>query len=127
MLYSINKTFNLNNLGVLGFWGIATVIPMEVAASKALNYNLGVKLIRGAYMNEERNLAAEQGYESPIWEDIESTHKCYNYCMQYVIENMKKEDMVFVASHNVETCDIAKRLATVCHFYEDRKSVVEVT
>lgn len=91
---------------------MATVIPMEVAASKALNYNLGVKLIRGAYMNEERNLAAEQGCESPIWEDIESTHKCYNYCMQYVIENMKKEDMVFVASHNVETCDIAKRLAT---------------
>jgi len=31
----------------------------EVASSKALGFNLGVKLIRGAYMNEERALAAE--------------------------------------------------------------------
>jgi proline dehydrogenase len=57
---------------------MATVIPMEVAAAKALGYNLGVKLIRGAYMNEERQLATQNGLESPIWEDIESTHKCYD-------------------------------------------------
>lgn len=69
---------------------MAQVIPMEVAASKALGYNLGVKLIRGAYMNEERTLAAEQGVESPIWDDIEATHKCYNTCMEHVIMNMKK-------------------------------------
>jgi hypothetical protein len=29
----------------------------EVATSKILGYNLGIKLIRGAYMNEERELA----------------------------------------------------------------------
>ena len=29
-------------------------IRMEVRASKELGYNLGLKLIRGAYMNEER-------------------------------------------------------------------------
>jgi proline dehydrogenase len=40
---------------------MATVIPMEVAAAKALGYNLGVKLIRGAYMNEERQLATKLG------------------------------------------------------------------
>jgi hypothetical protein len=34
--------------------------------------------------------------------------------MQHVIENMKVEDMVFVASHNVETVNLAKRLATEC-------------
>jgi len=91
---------------------MAKVIPMEVAASKLLGYNLGVKLIRGAYMNEERTLAAKNGYESPIWDDIESTHKCYNDCMEHVIENMKPEDMVFIASHNVDTVEIAKNLAT---------------
>ena len=36
---------------------MAHVIPMEVAASQLIGYNLGVKLIRGAYMNEERELA----------------------------------------------------------------------
>jgi proline dehydrogenase len=42
------------------------IIKYEVAASKKLGYNLGIKLIRGAYMNEERQLAKEMGYESPI-------------------------------------------------------------
>lgn len=50
------------------------VIPMEVRASKELGYNLGLKLIRGAYMNEERQLSEEQGTASPVWDDIESTH-----------------------------------------------------
>ena len=35
------------------------VIQMEVEASKTYNFNMGIKLIRGAYMNEERNLAEE--------------------------------------------------------------------
>ena len=38
---------------------MAKTIPMEVRASQEFNFNLGVKLIRGAYMNEERELAAE--------------------------------------------------------------------
>ena len=33
-------------------------IPMQVRASQEFGFNLGVKLIRGAYMNEERELAA---------------------------------------------------------------------
>jgi hypothetical protein len=33
------------------------VVPLEIEASRKLGFNLGVKLIRGAYMNEERSLA----------------------------------------------------------------------
>jgi len=36
---------------------MANVIPMEVRASQEFDYNMGIKLIRGAYMNEERELA----------------------------------------------------------------------
>lgn len=54
------------------------LIPMEVRASKNFNFNLGIKLIRGAYMLEERGLALEQGRESPVWDQIEDTHRCYN-------------------------------------------------
>ena len=32
-------------------------VPLEIECSKRLGYNLGIKLIRGAYMNEERTLA----------------------------------------------------------------------
>ena len=49
-------------------------VPLEIECSKKLGFNLGIKLIRGAYMNEERKLAAEGKYESPVHETIESTH-----------------------------------------------------
>lgn len=35
------------------------VMDMEVKAKKAYNFNLGVKMVRGAYMDEERRLAKE--------------------------------------------------------------------
>lgn len=60
---------------------MSQVIRDEVACSQALGYNLGVKLIRGAYMNEERSLAADQGVESPVCDTIEATHANYDYCM----------------------------------------------
>lgn len=40
---------------------MTSVIPMEVRAATEHNFNLGIKLIRGAYMMEERELAAKQG------------------------------------------------------------------
>ena len=79
---------------------MATTIPMEVRASKEAGYNIGIKLIRGAYMNEERALAEEQGHESPVWDTIEGTHNCYNGNMTHIIQEMTDTDMLFVASHN---------------------------
>ena len=64
------------------------LIPMEVRASHTFGFNLGVKLIRGAYMNEERTLAQEQDKESPVWDCIEDTHSCYNDSMEHIIRHM---------------------------------------
>jgi len=88
------------------------VIPMEVRASAEFGYNLGIKLIRGAYMNEERNLASEQGRESPVWDTIEDTHKCYNTNMAHILRSMKPTDSLFVASHNVDTVALAKEITS---------------
>jgi len=63
-------------------------IPLEIKTAKTLGYNLGIKLIRGAYMNEERRLAKENNYESPVWDTIEDTHKNYNRNLQLIIENL---------------------------------------
>ncbi len=69
---------------------MAKLIPMEVRASKEHGFNLGIKLIRGAYMNEERTLASEQQVESPVWDTIEDTHTCYNGAMEHIIRNMRE-------------------------------------
>lgn len=41
-------------------------IEKEMAVSKILGYNIGIKLVRGAYMNEERHIAEMQGVDSPV-------------------------------------------------------------
>ena len=68
----------------------------EIAASQALGFNLGVKLIRGAYMNEERAIAAEEGVESPVWDTIEHTHSCYNDCMKMVLDNIDENGLILI-------------------------------
>jgi proline dehydrogenase len=86
------------------------VISHEIECSKKLGYNLGLKLIRGAYMTEERTLAKESGVESPVWDTVEATHSCYNDCLKLAVENVKENSLVFVASHNPASVNIAKSI-----------------
>lgn len=86
------------------------VIQDEIASSQALGYNLGIKLIRGAYMNEERSIAAEQGVESPVWDTINDTHACYNECMDRIMDNLDEHGMLFIASHNKDSVEKAKNI-----------------
>lgn len=96
---------------------------MEVATAKQFGYNMGIKLIRGAYMLEERDLAQKGGYESPVFESIEDTHKCYNDNMSHIINNMTEKDMMLVASHNTESVDIATNLIDERDFKSNNRVV----
>jgi proline dehydrogenase len=89
---------------------MSKVVPLEIEASKRLGYNLGVKLIRGAYMNEERTLARQGGYESPVHETIEDTHNCYNTNLRILTASFKPNDRIFVGSHNLESVELARQL-----------------
>ena len=65
-------------------------------------YVLGVKLVRGAYMEKERARAAEKNYPSPIQPDKESTDRDFNSALRYCFDNLA--DITFVnASHNEES------------------------
>ena len=81
----------------------------EVAAQKVLGYCLGVKLVRGAYIKEERYLAEKFGYESPCWDDIESTHKSYNGNMTYVMQNLDEKGMMLCGTHNHDSVALFKK------------------
>jgi len=90
--------------------GMRQVIQDEVACARALGFNIGIKLIRGAYMNEERSLAAEEGVESPVWDSIDQTHDCYNDCMTHVLNNLDEQDLILVGSHNKDSIEKAKAI-----------------
>jgi len=60
---------------------------------------LGVKLVRGAYMEKERKRALEKGYPSPIQPDKEASDRDYNAAVEFSIEHMDWI-AVIVATHN---------------------------
>ncbi len=70
---------------------------------------LGMKLVRGAYMEKERNRAIEKGYRSPIQPDKQSTDADYDAAVNYSIENIDTISTI-VASHNEKSNLLAVEL-----------------
>ena len=66
-------------------------------------YLCAVKLVRGAYMEKERQRAREMGYPSPIQESLEDTHRAYNEGLKFCIDNIG-ELYVCNATHNEQSC-----------------------
>jgi proline dehydrogenase len=65
-------------------------------------YILGAKLVRGAYLEKERERAAEMGYESPIHDDKRATDEDFDAAMDYCLKHL--DEVSFVAgTHNEES------------------------
>ncbi len=67
--------------------------------AKQQGFMLGMKLVRGAYMEKERSRAFAEDYESPIQANKESTDNDYDASVEYCINHID-EISVIVASHN---------------------------
>lgn len=68
-------------------------------AAKQKGFVLGVKLVRGAYMEKERRRAEEKGYPSPIQPDKKSSDADYNEAVQLCIDHLEQVSVI-VATHN---------------------------
>jgi proline dehydrogenase len=66
-------------------------------------YLLGVKMVRGAYMEKERKRAAELGYPSPIQPDKKSTDQDFNASLSYCVEHIDQIGFV-CGTHNEDSC-----------------------
>lgn len=62
-------------------------------------YHVGAKLVRGAYMEKERERADEHGYDDPIMADKESTDKQYDDALKFCIKNIDNMELCS-GSHN---------------------------
>lgn len=78
--------------------------------AKENSYILAVKLVRGAYMEKERERAEELNYPSPIQPDKAATDRDYNAAIDYCLENVG--EIAFVAgTHNEDSvCMMAEKL-----------------
>lgn len=74
--------------------------------AKAQGFKIGVKVVRGAYMEKERERALANGYASPICKDKQATDNNFNEVMRYIFDNL--EDIsLFLGTHNEESSLLA--------------------
>jgi proline dehydrogenase len=85
--YQLYRTASLNNF------------KQSFKAAENGNYLLGAKLVRGAYMEKERERANKMGYPSPIQPDKEASDKAFNDALIFAIENLDRIS-IMCGSHN---------------------------
>lgn len=71
----------------------------SLEAAELRKFMLGVKLVRGAYMEKERKRANEMQYPSPIQPDKDATDLDYNNGVGLCIEHIENVGLI-VATHN---------------------------
>ncbi|MFN4299568.1 MAG: proline dehydrogenase family protein [Thermaurantimonas sp.] len=64
---------------------------------------VGVKIVRGAYMEKERERARQLGYTDPIQPDKASSDRDYDYALRLVVDNLSTFGLV-AGTHNEESC-----------------------
>lgn len=60
----------------------------EIEQAKNAGFKLGIKLVRGAYMEKERERAKEKGYPSPIQPDKPSCDKDFDTALKLMMDNI---------------------------------------
>lgn len=66
-------------------------------------FKLGVKLVRGAYMEKERERARKMNYPSPVHKDKAAVDVDYNKGLRYCLNDVKNI-AICAATHNEESC-----------------------
>lgn len=77
--------------------------------AKEKDFFIGMKVVRGAYMEKERERAEEKGYPSPICKDKQATDDNYNTAIKFFMDNPKLA--LFAGTHNEESSYILMQLA----------------
>ncbi|GAA4243643.1 proline dehydrogenase family protein [Winogradskyella damuponensis] len=77
--------------------------------AKADGFKIGMKIVRGAYMEKERERALDKGYDSPICENKKATDDNFDETLNYILQNLK-DISVFIGTHNELSCYLAMDL-----------------
>lgn len=83
-------------------------IQTDMELARREGYMFGAKLVRGAYMEQERLRASSLGYEDPIHPSYKATSKCFDEVMNAVLEETKRGNAnVLIATHNENSIQVA--------------------
>lgn len=87
-------------------------LKADIENGRKDGYAVGAKLVRGAYMDSEREHALLMGNSDPINDTIEDTHKCYNDAIKILLDEIYQGNgsSIMIATHNEESILYASQL-----------------
>lgn len=99
--YNKDKAIVFNTLQLYR-WDRLDYLKKLHSIAKTENFHIGMKLVRGAYMEKENKRAEEKGYPTPICASKEATDVNYDTTVIYMMENLEKMS-IFAGTHNEES------------------------
>jgi proline dehydrogenase len=99
--YNKNKAIVYNTLQMYR-WDRMDYLKKLHEQAKQEGFYIGMKVVRGAYMEKENKRAEEKGYKSPICISKAATDTNYNEAIKYMADNINTM-AVFAGTHNEES------------------------
>lgn len=96
--YNKEKAIVFNTLQLYR-WDRLDYLKKLHAQAQEEGFYIGMKLVRGAYMEKENSRAAEKGYRSPICATKQDSDDNYDATVHYMIEHLDKM-AIFAGTHN---------------------------
>jgi proline dehydrogenase len=103
--YNKDKTIVYNTLQTYR-WDRLDYLKQLHARAKENGFKVGMKIVRGAYMEKERGRAEDKGYRSPICKNKKVTDENFNASLSYILKNLN-DISIFIGTHNEDSCCLA--------------------
>jgi proline dehydrogenase len=119
LVLELMQTFNTDTLIVYSTlqtyrWDRLEYLKKIHLIAKKNNFKLGFKVVRGAYMEKERQRAKELNYKSPICDTKKITDTLFDNTITYILSNLDSIHL-FIGTHNEESSLLALKLMTEFH------------
>ncbi len=100
IVYNTFQMYRHDRLALLKEWH-------EIAVNEG--FYIGVKIVRGAYMEKERKRAKELGYLDPIQPDKASSDRDYNAALEFITSNIDRFGLC-AGTHNEQSSMLLTKL-----------------
>lgn len=100
--YNTKKTVVFNTLQMYR-WDRMDYLKKLHATAIAEKFKLGIKVVRGAYMEKENERAEEMGYATPICASKKASDDNFNAAISYIVDHLDTISL-FAGTHNEASC-----------------------
>ena len=119
--YNTEKTVVYNTLQLYRWDRLDYLKELHKTATNE-GFYIGMKLVRGAYMEKENDRAQEKGYKSPICESKKTTDDNFNKTLKYMLNHTDKMAL-FIGTHNENSSYLAMDIMKENNLEANNKSV----